>query len=429
MKEIKIKESDEIIYTFKTPSKLPVYMWKNDKKKNTYMALVVKYGSIGVNFKCNNVKYNVPSGIAHYLEHLKFHLKDVDVSELFLDLGCESNAYTSFRETVFEVFANENIYDGTKLLLDFVYNDYFSKKMVEDERGIILEEANSKKDNAAYEFYIKFLQNYFLKSNYKYPVIGTEKDIKEITLEDIKLVYNFFYRPENMFLVITGNFDPEKMKKTICENEAKREFKDLGKIEVIEEIENEKLLTDNYEHKSKNCKNTRIKLSLKTNVTSFKGCDKCEIVQALRCMLIAKYGSSSDFYEYVIQNNIATDFYTSVSDDSGVIGIDFNCQTEKPEEMKNIMLDSLKEISINDDELKRIKNFADSQFIMKFDNIYGVAASMINTLVDYGKPDSDSISIIKKLTTKKINDIYKCVNQKNYLYGVLKPSKGKKKEA
>ena len=96
MKEIKINESNEILYTFNTSTNLPVYMWVNNKKKNTYMGLGVKYGSSGTNFKCNGSNYSVPTGIAHYLEHIKFYLKDADASELFVDMGCDTNAYTSF---------------------------------------------------------------------------------------------------------------------------------------------------------------------------------------------------------------------------------------------------------------------------------------------------------------------------------------------
>lgn len=428
MKEIKIKESNEVIYTFNTSTNLPVYMWVNEKKKNTFMSLGVKYGSIGTKFKCNNVLYTVPTGIAHYLEHIKFHLKDVDVSELFIDLGCDSNAYTSFKETVFEVYANDNIYDAVKLLLDYVYDDYFTKKIVDDERGIILEEINSNKDNPNYEFYMKFLNNFFINSNCKYPVAGTEKDVKEISLEDIKLVYDFFYRPENMFLVITGNFDPKKMEKEIMDNESKRKFKPLGKIAIIDEEETDKILKDKYELKSPNCKNTKARLTIKTSLKAFKGYKKEEITLALRCLASAKFGLASDFYENLMQNSLVTEFYTLVSFDAGVISFEFNYSSEKPNKVKDLIIDSLKNIKIDDEELNRVKKYINSQFIMKFDNIYNVASSMIYNIVENDTIEFKDISIVKSLTTKKINDIYKYVKKDNYIYGVLKPKKEESKK-
>ena len=85
MKEIKINKKQETIYSFNAPTGLPVYMWPTTSKKNVHLSLVVKYGSTGTNFTCNNVKYSVPTGTAHYLEHLKFHLKNEDASNLLVD--------------------------------------------------------------------------------------------------------------------------------------------------------------------------------------------------------------------------------------------------------------------------------------------------------------------------------------------------------
>lgn len=428
MKEIKINETNEVLYTFNTSTNLPVYMWVNKKKKNTYMGLGVKYGSSGTNFKSNGSCYSVPTGIAHYLEHIKFYLKDADASELFVDLGCDSNAYTSFKETVFEVYANDNIYDAAKLLLDFVFDDYFSKSIIENERGVIIEEANSGKDDPEYELYISFLKNYFLKSNYRNSVVGTEKDIKEISLEDIKLVYDFFYRPENMFLVITGNFDPKKMEEEILNNESKRNIKPSFNAKVVDEIETDELKLHEFVIKSSNCKNTKGKLTIKTSLNSFKGYKKEEVLVALRALCSVKFGLSSDFYEYLTQNNLVTDFYTFASYEAGVISIEFNYCSNKEKEVKELIVDSLKSIEINDEELNRYKKYAELKYIMKFDNIYSVASSIIYNLVEYDTPLFTEMSLVKSLTTKKVNDIYKNVNKNNYLYGLLKPKKEQKKE-
>ena len=215
MKEIKIKDTNEVVYTFNAPTGLPVYMWVNKDKSNVHISLTVKYGSTGTEFTCNKVKYSVPTGTAHYLEHIKFHLKDRDASDILYDLGCDSNAYTSLNETSFEVYANDNIYEASKILLDFVYDNYFTKKLVDNERGIILEECNSGKDDPDYEFFRATTSNYLVKSFHRNPVIGYEKDIKKISIDDVSLVHDFFYRPENMFMVVTGDFDPEQKMKII----------------------------------------------------------------------------------------------------------------------------------------------------------------------------------------------------------------------
>ena len=428
MKEITIKCSDEKILTFNTKSKLPVYMYVNEKKQNTYISLVVKYGSNYTEFKCNGVNYNVPTGTAHFLEHLKFHLKDNDVNDLFLDLGSDTNAYTSIRETVYEVFANENIYEATKLLLDFVYDDYFSKKILESERGIILEEANLKKDDITYEFYKEYLNNFFINSNSKNIVIGKEKDIKSISLDDIKLVFDYFYRPENMFMVITGNFDPEIMKKTICENEKDRKFKDIGKVEVIEKKEVKKLATKRYEYKSKKCKNLEGRLTIKCLDSDFKNYTKKEALIALRCIFGANFGRTSDFNEYLMQTNLATQFSVSVSLDKNAIAINIFFQSDDVDKVEELIKEKLKNMTLTDEELNRIKNISKASFIMQFDNIYGVAYSIISSIIDDDKVSPVDMEILNKITKEEVLNVYKCVDINNIMMGLLKPIKEKKKQ-
>ena len=48
--------------------------------------------------------------------------------------------------------------------------------------------------------------------------------LKNITLDEINLVYNTFYHPSNMFLTVTGNFDPEYLSVVIKENQNNKEL-------------------------------------------------------------------------------------------------------------------------------------------------------------------------------------------------------------
>jgi len=425
MKEIKINNTDEKILTFKTKSNLPVYMWVNNQKKNVFITLNVRYGSKNIKFKCNNQEYTVPTGTAHYLEHLKFHLKDADASDLIFDLGCDSNAYTSLNETSYEVYANENIYEACKILLDFVQDNFFTKKLVNAERGIILEEANASKDNPKTEYYQKINNILFDNLSIKHPVIGYEKDINKIELDDISLVHEYFYRPENMFMVITGSFDPEEMKKVICENEIDRKYKDVGKISVVKEKEPKKLKENKLIVHSKNCANTLVKYIIKTVESDYKGYTKEEVLCALKALFYANFGTGSDFYEEIMQNHMATYFGRNVSYDDGVICLTLTIESEEYEKVIKLVDEKLKNMTISKEELNRYINVLKSSLIMKFDNIYGVASSIIGSLIDDNVVDNNRLATTKKLTIKKINDIYSKVDIKNTLTAVLKPEKKK----
>ena len=49
-------------------------------------------------------------------------------------------------------------------------------------------------------------------------------DVKGITTEELQMVFDTFYHPKNMFLVITGNFNPHEAAAIVKENQAKKEF-------------------------------------------------------------------------------------------------------------------------------------------------------------------------------------------------------------
>ena len=423
MKEIKINSANEVIYTFDAPTGLPVYMWVNKDKNNVHLSLVVKYGSSGTEFTCNDVKYSVPTGTAHFLEHVKFHIKDGEASNLLYDLGCDSNAYTSLNETSFEVFASDNVYEAAKILLNFVYDNYFSKKIIDNERGIILEECNSHKDDPDYELYTETMKNYLVKSTCRNPVIGYEKDVKKISVDDISLVHSYFYRPTNMFMVITGNFDPKEMKKIIDENEKDRTFKDIGSVKLDKGKEPKGFLNDNIVLYNKNCANTQGSYIIKTLKSRFKGYTKDEVLVALRSIINTNFGLVSDFYENIIQDGFATRFSSNVSYDDGVFGISFNYFSEDPDKVIELIKAKLNNITITKEDIDRIIKSYMTNSIMRYDNIYNVSAFIIASIIDDDSINENKLNILKKLSVKKINEIYSKVDLKNVMTILMKQKK------
>ena len=117
MQEIKLVGLNETIYEHITPEGLTVYMWVNKKVKSTLMTLSVKYGSIDTKFKIHQKKYEVPSGTAHFLEHVKFNMQNnVTAHDEFLKVGGDANAFTTFDYTSYIVFTTKNIIENLNIL-------------------------------------------------------------------------------------------------------------------------------------------------------------------------------------------------------------------------------------------------------------------------------------------------------------------------
>lgn len=76
MEELKLKGLNETIYVYETKTGLKIYMWVNEKISSMYGALSVKYGSVHTKFKIGKKTYEVPNGLAHFLEHVKFNIDE-----------------------------------------------------------------------------------------------------------------------------------------------------------------------------------------------------------------------------------------------------------------------------------------------------------------------------------------------------------------
>src|SRR5699024_8258454 len=73
--------------------------------------------------------------------------------------------------------------------------------------------------------YFAFNKAMYHKEKYKYLITGEVEDIKNIELDDIELIYDAFYHPKNMFLIVTGNVNPYEIEQMVNDNLDQKEFR------------------------------------------------------------------------------------------------------------------------------------------------------------------------------------------------------------
>ena len=92
MKEININNFEEKLYFDKLDNGLLVYLVPLKNKKNFYVSFGTKYGNYNSKFKVNNKIYEMPSGIAHFLEHKLFEKEKENPFDFFAKSGTDVNA-------------------------------------------------------------------------------------------------------------------------------------------------------------------------------------------------------------------------------------------------------------------------------------------------------------------------------------------------
>jgi len=210
----------------KLPNGLSYYILENSLPAGrAYLTLAVNAGSV--------LENDDERGLAHFVEHMAFtgtsrfpgnELVDY-LRSLGMRFGPEVNAYTSFDETVYGIETpTEQHDDGIRripdralaILDDWTYAVTFAPEAVEKERAIILEEYRSRL-GAQERIRRQLLPLIFWGSRYadRLP-IGLPEIIQNVTADKLKDFYRRWYRPDNMALILVGDFDGAALEKDLA---------------------------------------------------------------------------------------------------------------------------------------------------------------------------------------------------------------------
>lgn len=426
MEELELKGLNEKIYVYHTKCGLPIYMWVNEKVSSMYASLSVKYGSIHTKFKIGKKTYEVPNGIAHFLEHVKFNIdEETTAHDEFYKLGGDANAFTTFDYTSYIVFATNNKKENLEELLNFVYNPFFTKKCISKEKGIIVEEANMGLDDPYSIVFFHSLLNTLQKSKYRNTITGTPDDVTSITLEDVKLVYDTFYHPENMFLTLTGNFNPYEMACLVEDNLSKKKFGKYLNPMIIKENEPKKVTTK-YKEEYINVTYLRLKFSIKMDMSRFKNYSSLELKILTSLLFNINFGATSDFKDELmekglIQNmNVTCDVY----DDTFVVTI--NVTSNFKEEIIKKVKEKLENLSISELDFKRKKNATIATLILDYEDLENVSYRIQDDVLNNGGIVTNLKEILEDETIDDLKNIIDLLDFDNISINVFLPKENQK---
>ena len=161
-------------------------------------------------------------GITHFIEHLLFkQTKKFGVGEiatLVEGSGGQLNAYTTYDRTVFYVtIASQFAHIALETLGEMILYPKFDAKDIDDERQVVIEEINRSKDSPHSQSSDLLFSTLYLKHPYRHPILGYTHNIQRLTPRQIVKYYQSHYFPENITLVVAGDFDSMDMKPAIEE--------------------------------------------------------------------------------------------------------------------------------------------------------------------------------------------------------------------
>jgi predicted Zn-dependent peptidase len=297
--------------------------------------------------------HDTKKGLAHFVEHLKFNCSEKYTrQQLFNQLGQLGgiyNARTSKDNTSYYIRTTiDKSKSAMRLFNELVFNTKITSKHVEEERQTIIEEYSSRDPEYS-------LTSLFGSSHpYSHSSVGTAKDIRSITLQDINQFHDRYYNSNCIIVFVC----PRKNKSEILRFATKlfpafttQPF-DYPSTEIISQKLNPSLYIQNTDtlqtevsltfpavpNTSEN-QNTVLLLeflayALADNLNSI-------LYKELRFKRNLTYAISANYLGYYHLGIFNVSFSTTEKDISGVIAI---------------VLRILAELEINDKKLKELHN-------------------------------------------------------------------------
>ena len=337
---------------------------ETDKK---YVVWGFKIGSNDNHFiePITNKEVKVPDGIAHYLEHKMFENKSgMDSLMTLMSLGLDANAYTTNDHTAYLFSGTENFYQGLDELMDYVQHPYYTDENVEKERPIISQEIGKYDDMPTWKLYINTVQNLYHNNTVRIDTAGTTETISHITKENLYQCYNTFYNPSNSVMVISGDFNPEKL---------------------LEEIKKRLIPTKKITKIQNNLLDDKLKMAIASDIILNSLTGKCSrLYQEL-------YNNGDIMSELEIENEFSNNYsYVLIAG-----------ETKKPLEVSKKIIESIINTEITKEEYERSKKRVYGELVKEFNDVEDIGRLFLQLSIK-GYNGFDYITELQKITFNQI---------------------------
>ncbi len=402
---------------------LEVVLIPMEDKKNYFISYATRFGSEITTFTPTDTKekITVPNGIAHFLEHKMFEQEDgIDPFTFYSKSGTGSNASTSYDNTQYICYGTKNFEENLRYLIQFVNKPYFTDENVEKEKGIIAQELHMYEDMPDFQLEMRLRQNIYHEIPRRIDIGGSVEEINRINKEDLYTCYNNFYSPNNMFIIIGGNFNQKEASRIIYEELELKENKPYPIVAKIHERKEVRLKNDKF---TAEIEIPKIALGLKIKKEDLGITDQFTIDAYLLMLTRILFGSCSLFKERVIEKKIMTSMYTDWEKTEDFKVFYIMAETEKPEELIQEIKQEFKNLPLDEETFNRTKKVWIANAVRSSDNVEAMVYNAFDDML-YNKEIIDNEDTrIRNLEFKVLQDICKKIDFDNIASVIMLPKK------
>lgn len=325
----------------------------------------------------------VPDGIAHFLEHKLFEQEDANALDVFSKMGVDSNAYTSFDQTVYYFETADKYEECLDKLIEFVSSPYFTDENVEKEKGIIAQEIKMYEDEPNSLVYYNLLRCMYQTHPINIDIAGTVETISKIDKETLYKCYYSYYNLKNMFLIIIGDVDVDKIIETA--DKLVQKYYTNRKADIVERnviVEPEEIAKKEIE--------TNLPISTPAECVGFKlkvlkGKESVKAMAFSDIINDVCFSTTSKFYQELYKQGVIIsepDFsFESGREFSHVVISAYVLDTKKYEEKLFEYIENLKQNGIDEERFKIILNKKKGEMIYSSEKLTWIYRSIIESVI------------------------------------------------
>ncbi|MFC4267761.1 M16 family metallopeptidase [Polaribacter marinivivus] len=365
---------------------------------------------------------NGKTGMAHFYEHLLFtgtkNIERGKWSEIQSARGGTGNASTDWdRTNYYQTYPSNELKLALWMESERMLHPIIDQKAVDTQNEVVKEEKRQRMDNAPYGkvIYGDVYNEIFDKHNYGRPMIGYIKDLDAAKLEEFQAFYNKWYMPNNAVLVVAGDFDKAEAKTWVKDYFASIPKREAPKREkIVEPIRTKEKRVKVYDA------NIQLPLVGMGFITpSFKERD-AKVLDVISTIL--SNGKSSRLYKKLVDDKKmalqAFSFSRPLEDYSVyLIGSILAQGADKDELIKEIddEIVKLQTELISDEDLQKVRNKFENQFVASNSNVQGIAATLAREYLLGGDTNriNNELDIINSITKEEIREAAKKYLAKN----------------
>lgn len=325
----------------------------------------------------------VPDGIAHFLEHKLFEQEDANALDVFSKMGVDSNAYTSFDQTVYFFETADKYEECLDKLIEFVSSPYFTDENVEKEKGIIAQEIKMYEDEPNSLVYYNLLRCMYQTHPINIDIAGTVETISKIDKETLYKCYYSYYNLKNMFLIIIGDVDVDKIIETA--DKLVQKYYTNRKADIVER----NVIVEPQEIAKKEIE-TNLPISTPAECVGFK-LKVLKGKESVKAMVISDiindvcFSTTSKFYQELYKQGVIIsepDFsFESGREFSHVVISAYVLDTKKYEEKLFEYIENLKQNGIDEERFKIILNKKKGEMIYNSERLTWIYRSIIESVI------------------------------------------------